>query len=331
MSSHIRSSIDLLAVIAIALVSVPLFWTGTLPQILSVLLGFLIVIVLPGYAFVSALYPESTKRDDNRLGGGNEPTISNGERFLIAIVTSIGIVPGILLIIEFSHINIARTPVIIAITSWTVLFSIIALVGRFRLPPARRFVLGGSSTGGGLSSKFTIYRGFSRSDNPFNPRSKAGLMLNVMIVFAIVFLGISIAYAAVAPPSGDDFSELYLLTENETGELVNEGFQTEHNAGESITLTIAIGNQLGESTEYSVIVLLQEIPEGEQTPIEETELDRFDQLVMDEETVTNTRTWEPDMTGDQLRLLVLLYEGQPVGEPAAETADEYVYLWISIE
>jgi len=54
-------------------------------------------------------------------------------------------------------------------------------------------------------------------------------------------------------------TEFYLLTENESGDLVAAGYPTNMTRGESGSLVVGIGNQGHESVEYTVVVELQRV------------------------------------------------------------------------
>jgi uncharacterized membrane protein len=58
----------------------------------------------------------------------------------------------------------------------------------------------------------------------------------------------SVGYAVVVPKQGESFTEFYLLTHNETGDLVADDYPTECVAGQPESLVVGVGNQHDEHT-----------------------------------------------------------------------------------
>jgi len=52
----------------------------------------------------------------------------------------------------------------------------------------------------------------------------------------------SVGYAVAVPKEGESFTEFYLLTEGEDGELVADGYPTEFVRGEGQPLVVGVGN-----------------------------------------------------------------------------------------
>ncbi|WP_157533237.1 DUF1616 domain-containing protein, partial [Haloferax profundi] len=138
----------------------------------------------------------------------------------------------------------------------------------------------------------------------FQPSSTTDAALNVILVFSIILAVGSVGYAVAVPGQGESFSELYLLTENESGELVADDYPTEFTVGEPKSLYVGIGNHENEPVDYTVVSQLQrvEVSNNSTTVLERTELTRYSPTVEDNSTWRTEDTISPQMTGDRLRL-----------------------------
>lgn len=95
-----------LATLALAVVSV--YTTNIIPgaNILRVILGSIVVLFLPGYATIEALYPK-------------EEELSNLERLALSIGLSLAIVPLIGLALNYTPWGIRLNPIITTLTAYT--------------------------------------------------------------------------------------------------------------------------------------------------------------------------------------------------------------------
>jgi uncharacterized membrane protein len=175
------------------------------------------------------------------------------------------------------------------------------------------------------------------------PDTRLDGALNVLLVASVLLAVGSVAYAVAVPPQGEQFSEFYLLTENEDGELVADGYPTEFVRGESAPVVVGIGNNEYESTEYSVIVELQAVEAvdgnltaGGPNSTNETRVVDRERLGELSATVDHNETWQethdlsPTMTGQNLRVQYLLYRGEPPAEPTRGNAYRSLHLWVDV-
>ncbi|SEI57604.1 Protein of unknown function [Halohasta litchfieldiae] len=65
------------------------------------------------------------------------------------------------------------------------------------------------------------------------PETRGDSALNILLVVSVLLALGSVSYAVAVPPDGEQFSELYLLTEDDDGELVADNYPSELVAGES--------------------------------------------------------------------------------------------------
>ena len=143
----------------------------------------------------------------------------------------------------------------------------------------------------------------------------------------------SVGYAVAVPPQGEQFSEFYLLTENEDGELVADGYPTEMQSGEAADLIVGIENNEHTTTEYGVVVQLQTVEtEGNETVVlDRDEIDRFETTLEHNETHHERHTLRPTRTGEDLRVQYLLYVDGIPESPTRENSYRDLHLWIDVE
>jgi uncharacterized membrane protein len=324
---------------------------------LRILFGLPLVLFLPGYALIAALFPEAgtsptaTDGDDETdsaestdasgsasedqadedtgrsLGGlgsvaaGDEGGIDGIERVALSFGLSIAVVPLIGLIANFTPWGIRLVPILVGISAFTLGMVALAARRRHALPEEQRFRM--------------PYREWFKAgkSEAFSPESRRDGALNVLLALSILLAVGAVGYAVMVPPDGESFTEFYVLTEDEEENLVAAEYPTEFELGESQPLVVGIGNHEGESIEYSVVVQLQEVErsDNETTVVQRQELDRFSSpLIGDNETWHRTHDIQPSMTGENLRVQYLLYRSSPPATPTAENAYRTLHLWIDV-
>jgi uncharacterized membrane protein len=301
-------------------------------SLLRALLVTPLVIFLPGYALVEALFPERAAAADTRQSEtlhSDEPTVSEShldsisrlERVVLAVVVSLGLVPLVAFVVNYTPYGLRLRPIMVAVVGVTVLLSTLGVVRRRRVPGERR--RGRSSNAvTTLWSRYVVgERGGVRDRRSLLPRTNGQRVLNLLLVVSLLVLAGSVGYAALTPP-GDDtgFTEAYLVTQNDTGEYTSENLPSNFTAGESTRLFVALGNHEHERTTYTVVLAL-----------DERELGRFDTTVAAGETQYVEREITPKQTADSVPLQFLVYQGDAPKTATSETAYRTVKLWISVE
>lgn len=257
----IRWLLDLIFVTLLAVLGgIAMFtFTGTL----RIALVLPVILFVPGYAFLSVLYPEassqSRSRDNRRAWGRGDRSgrgeesdddflLGNLERFVLSVVLSLAIVSLILFGLNFT---VGFTPKRIAtmLFGFTGAMIIFAIARRVILPPEERYVLE-----------------FSLQDFPMDT-TFVGMFSVSLLVFA-ASVGF---FAFVAPaPASQPFTGFTIVGENETtGNMtLNAGEEAIVN-GEPVTLRIH--NQEGEKMTYTVVVTLENVENGKVTDREQVD------------------------------------------------------------
>jgi len=308
------------------------FLPGVRESILRVILGIPFVFFAPGYAITAALFPESGENGSSdgpssagdRATGGLVRRYSDGitllERATFSVGLSIITVPLIGFLLNFTPWGIRPLSLLVTVGAFTVGAVAVAAVRRWRVPPKRR-----------LDVPYGEWYESARTEL-LEPKSGTDLVLNSVLVVAVLVAAGSGAYAVLAPQNDQSFTEFYLLSENQTGEVVADDYPTTVEPGEQRTLVAGIANHENRPTTYSVVVELQrvEVRNGSATVTESQRVGQFRRRVGVNETVRLRHSITPEMTGNRLRLQYLLYVGDPPSNPTTENAYRNVHIWMNV-
>jgi uncharacterized membrane protein len=289
---------------------------------LRVLIGLPFVLFVPGYAFIAALFPEVGSGPTNDT---DDPVVENGgidglERVALSFGTSIVIVPLIGLVLNFTPWGIRLVPVVGSVSGFTLIAAAVATYRRNELPPEDRFR---------VPYREWVDEGRSTL---FAPETRLDGALNVLLVASLLLAVGSVGYAVAGPKQGESFSEFYLLTEDQDGDLVADGYPQNFTAEEGQSLYVGIGNHEHRTVNYTVVVLLQEVrfQNNSSKVLRQERLGRFQTVLDSNETWRRNHTVTPTMTGQRLRLTYLLYTAEVPAEPSIENAYREVHLWVNV-
>lgn len=286
---------------------------------LRVVLGLPFVLFIPGYALISALFPEAGEPPTEDDAESDRGGIDGIERVALSFGLSIAVVPLLGLALNFTPFGIRLAPVIVTITAFTVGAAAVAVHRRRALPEAERFRVPYREWVAGTREEL------------FEPDTTTDAALNVVLALSVVLAVASVGYAVAVPQQGEAFTELYLLTEDDDGDLVADDYPTEMVVGESESVVVGVGNHEHEPVTYTVLVELQRVaPGNNSTVLEKEELDRFTERVAAGDTMNRTQTLDPTTTGEELRLAFLLYKSSPPAEPTVENAYRETHLWVNV-
>ncbi len=337
------TSADLLAVVLLAVLTAAwgsVGFDGAAP--LRAAVGLVAVLFAPGYALVSALYPE---RPPSRPTGGSDRSTSGParpvvdvldrartdegvdtvERIALALALSLALIPLVLIGTSFAGVEYTPAVTRAAVVGTTTLFAVVAAARRLRVPAARRSGVSLGRVPAALGAVLPATE--SRGDG----------VLNVVLALAIVFAAGSLAVAVVVPPDGERFTDVYVVTEGDDDEPAADGYPTEFVAGQPQSVTLGIENREHEATEYTVVAELHRLryeDDGNTTTAvvtEEERLSRFRTAVDDGATRERTYQVSPTMTGENLRLSFLVYEDELPADPTTENAYRHLHLWVSVD
>ena len=365
---------DLAAVLAVvALTNLAVFLPVVNDSPVRVVVGLVFVLFVPGYAFIAALFPEAgeppttgadaagpdaaesasagddeesaeaseSPTDDEESAGDGDAgvfdTDGNGdglgdrgidgiERTALSFGLSIAVVPLIGLALNFTPFGIRLVPILVTISLFTVLASVLAALRRWELPASERFRV-----------PYREWYADGRSEVT-DPDSTLDAALNVALVVAILLATTSVVYAVAVPQQGEQFTEFYVLTEGEDGDLVAADFPETLSPNESAPIHLGVENNEYEPVEYTVVVQLQavDIEDNRSTVTDRARLDRYSVTVAHNESDIRERPLELDagtareFAGEDRRVKFLLYRGDPPADPTADDAYRDLHLWVEV-
>lgn len=299
--SSLVTDLRLVAVMVVA-ATVALLVPGV-PSQVEWLFGLPLLVVLPGYAAVAALLPERPDASTTGVSAPDWPARFGLSLFGSAVVVA---VVGVVFAGPWL-VRLTLAPAVLSIGAVTLLGVVIAGARRMSLPRDRRAdPVAGASLG-------SIFGSFGTS----------GLQ-SLVLVLSLALLVSAVAFAATSPPGGA-YTEVY-LTDGEGVDVGPANGTQEMVAGADNTVRLTVENHEGDATDYRVVVRLQRVDNG--TVLATERLDDFQVSLAAGETSTDDRTLTPTMTGERLRLQVLVYKGGTEGEVGADSADLVLRLWV---
>jgi len=319
---------DVLATLAFLLVvNLAVAVVGVESPPLRVALGTPLLLFLPGYVLVTTLFPRATVPEARQQSGGWSvvPTqyaeINGAERAALSFGLSLAVLPLFALAIAFSPWPYAVDVVVPGLSLFVLVGAAASAARRGAVDPDVRFEVSFRAWGGRFWS-------FIFDGSGVNTAVNVALVLSVVLSIAVV------GYAFAAPQDGERYSELTLVTENESGAYVAGDYPDNFTAGEERELTVGVENNEQVETEYTVVTQVERVDTdasgGGVTVLETSELRRTTMTLDPGERRYDEHAVAPETTGEDLRLSYYLYRGDAPETAGAETAYRHVYLWIDV-
>jgi uncharacterized membrane protein len=305
---------DLALVSLFVLLAVPALELLAAGSTVRFLIAIPLLVFLPGYACLAMLFPGTAESTDPRWTGLNRG-LDSVERAGLSFGLSLGIVPLVLIGVG-SFQPLTLEIVLGSLALLTLVLTQVALLRRLQVPPNERYTVEP------LTWARTMYA------RTFTNRGFAGQAAALLLVVGVVVGFGTIAVAVANPPDANAFTEFYVGTENEEGDLVTSGYPDTIDVDDSATLTFAVENHEQSSQQYFVVVQLQRVEDGE--VVARDRLGSFDETVAAGETWQRTNELSPQRTGDDLRITYLLYRSEPPEEPTKENAYRHLHIWIEV-
>ncbi|WP_096388823.1 DUF1616 domain-containing protein [Halopenitus persicus] len=302
-------ALDLAIVSVLAVVTAGILLAPWRLTAVAWIVGVPFLLFLPGYAVVSALFPEQSAERRPRYV---HAPVSTAPDWTVRIALSFGLSAVVVSVVGVALSRVATirlVPVVVTIAAVTLVAVAIAAVRRLQLSPGRR---------ANPVSGRTFRVGTSRQTGAF--------------VLALVLLLGTVAAVGVVQPEGEAYTESYLLTEGENGDLVAEGYPTTFVAGEGHPLYVALENHEHESMSYEVVVLAQAVDSGGSVT-SQRQVDRFSVDLDHTDRAVVERTIAPTTPGEGVRLRFLVYKGaapSDVDAANAADADQTLQIWIDV-
>ncbi len=282
---------DLLIVMGLVLLTdIAVLTPGLNESMVRNLLGLPLVLFLPGYSLLAALFP--AKSD-----------LEGIERTALSFGLSIAIAPLIGLGLNYTSWGIGLLTILISLSVFTFLMCGLAYLRRSKLPQIEAFELSFRETA--LSIKAEIFK---------KPESKLDKALTVFLIFSILLSVATLIYVVMTPKEGEHFTEFYIL--GPEGKADN--YTTKYILGEHSTITVGIVNHEYRPVNYTMEIWL----ENKSFPLPEN-LQHI--TLAHNETWQKPVTFSPPFVGKNMKLEFLLFN-----ETNKNTPYRNLHLWIDV-
>ncbi|CAG0963103.1 MAG: DUF1616 domain-containing protein [Candidatus Methanoperedens sp.] len=239
------------------------------------ILAIPMVLFLPGYALIAALFPK--KNDLDGL-----------ERLALSFGLSIAVVPLIGLGLNFTPFGIRLVPILVSLSVFTLAMLLIAYLKRSQMPEEERFEVPFS------------YMYSSLKSDIFSSKQGADRILTTILILSIVASIIMLIYVIATPKQGEKFTEFYILGDDGMA----QGYHTQLEAGNTSSVIVGVTNQEHVLTNYTLNILL-----------ENDTLNTMQVQLRDNSTWVEKVLFTPEKTGDNLKLEFLLYKDGNITAP----------------
>lgn len=304
---------DLLAAVVLALAVLLFTLTPLSGLFLRIPIGLLMVLFVPGYVLIAALFPRKGDLDGI-------------ERIALSFGLSIAVVPLIGLGLNYTPWGIRLIPVVISIVAFTLLMAAVAYWRRISLSPEERFSLNLRQWIGSLKDEI-------RAEGERGWVDKA---LTIILILSIIASIVALVYVVVTPKEGEKFTEFYILGPG--GKAYD--YPTEVRAGNNSTVIVGVVNHEYRLTNYTMEILLNNTPavdilmNNTAIALSTFEHDRSAPIIPIMSmnlSLQHNDTWEQpltyvlDETGDRQKLQFLLYKEGNFTAPYRD-----LHLWVNV-
>jgi uncharacterized membrane protein len=303
---------------------------GGLSSLLRFILGIPLLLFVPGYAVLAALFPGRPSRNAgpvSSLSGMSQQFSSMrsiqergvrwGERVALSFGLSMFIVPLLALGLDFTSIvlgagSLYRTePIVALLVLFSLLFTVIGVIRRLQLPRAQRFAV---PVGYWVDDFIDGVTG-----------SPVDALLNIVLILSVLVATASMTYALAVPQDAGTTTGFSVGSLNASGEFVTQDYPENVTVGEPQQLAFLIKNHERQPMNYTVVVQLQRLSDTGEL-LARNELERFSTP-----TIPANRTWVNQSTitvpvaSDDLQLTYLLYKGDAPQNPTEQNAYREIY------
>lgn len=215
---------DLLAAVLIALATLAFTLTPLADLPVRVPLGLLMVLFVPGYVLIAALF--------TRVGD-----LDGIERVALSFGLSIAVVPLIGLGLNYTPWGIRLTPVVISLAIFTIFTASVAYLRRNQLPAGERFSV-------------ELMENLDAWKEEFTSGDRSGLdrALTILLVLSIIISVSALVYVVVTPKQGEKFTEFYILGPKGMA----YDYPTSVRAGNNSTVIVGVVNHEYATVNYTM-------------------------------------------------------------------------------
>jgi uncharacterized membrane protein len=253
-------------------------------------LGLPLVLFLPGYALIAALFPAKSDLDGI-------------ERIALSFGLSIAVVPLIGLGLNYTPWGIRLLPILISLSVFTIVMCGIAYIRRTKLPETEAFTIPFKEIA--LSMKAEVLE---------KSESKVDRALTIVLVLSILLSVTTLVYVIITPKEGEHFTEFYILGPGGKA----DNYPTNYTLGQNGTVLVGVVNHEYRPVNYTMQMKLENksmnLPEN---------LQRIN--LVHNETFEEPLEITPLFEGKNMKLEFLLFNDTDKNVPYRD-----LHLWINV-
>ena len=265
-------------VVALAFIYIPIL-SGT---IIRTVLGLMMVLFVPGYALIAALFIRN--KDIDYI-----------ERAALSFGLSIAIVPLIGLALNYTPWGIRLDPIVICLSIFTIACSLIANKRRQELSEAERF---------SIDFRPLYYQVKAYMIDGHTPFDRA---LSIVLVASMLLFVIVAAYVIVVPKQGETFTEFYILGPDGSA----NNYPLNFSQGDTKPIVVGVVNHEQRNVTYDLVIALND-------SVNTTILHSETLELADNATWEKTIDLMPGHTGTDMEMEFLLYKDGNLTSPYRE-------------
>lgn len=286
-----KISSDLLTVIGLVLlIDLFVLMPGLSETVFRNILGLPLVLFLPGYALIAALFPAKADLDGI-------------ERTALSFGLSVAVVPLIGLGLNYTPWGIRLLPILISLSVFTLVMCGLAYLRRTKLPEADAFEV-----------PFRQMALEIKSEILEKPEPGLDRALTIVLVLSILISVTTLIYVVITPKEGEHFTEFYILGP----EGMADNYPTNYTLGESGEVIAGVVNHEYRHVNYTLDVRL----ENKSLPLPE---DIRQVSLAHNETWEKPLTITPPVEGENMKLEFLLFNDTDKEVPYRD-----LHLWINV-
>lgn len=286
-----------------------------------------ILMFLPGYALVTALFPKKDGSAPSTLDqrvpedlttslmGKSSVRLSPAVRFALSLGASVALLPLLGLVAAAVTGPITARAGVITVSLFVCAATALGTVRRLRTPAGDRYA---PSFAGCASAIRESLPGRTRRESIINAA------LGVSVLVAVLTTG----FVLTVPNDGSSYTTAALYGTDD-GELVAGNLPDEMTLEQTVEVVLSVDNHHDRSVDYTVVVKLQQ-QSADGTVLAERRLDTFSRTVAPGREWQRSHDLSPTFIGERVRAVYLVYEGEPPENPTRSNADAEVYHQLTV-
>lgn len=276
-------ALDLKLIIGFTLATLVFIYAPLLNEtIIRSALGLVMVLFVPGYALIAALFP-------------NKKDIDGIERAALSFGLSIAVAPLIGLGLNYTPWGIRLDPIVVCLTVFTLACSLVANKRRHELNAEERFSID-------FEKAYKDVKG-----EIFADKTSLDKVLTVILVISIVLSICMVAYVIMVPKQGEKFTEFYILGPGGKA----DNYPTRYALGDQKPVIVGVVNHEYRNITYDLVVALNDSVTVSKLYSEQLTLE-------DNKTWEKKIDLKPDRAGTNMKMEFLLYADGNMTAPYRE-------------